>query len=301
MNDKVNQITDYCRMIGAAPLHPLIHVVDFSLLPPIRFSNLRRVLGYYAIYLKEVKYTDLHYGTGHYHYRPDTLVCLAPGQVAGSEDDGRLHQVKGHALLFHPDLLKGSYLLPLLKEYGYFDYQLREAIQLSPPEKATFLMLLSKIEEELRLKEEERSRTIIVDYLKLLLDYCRRFYERQFDSNPAENQALLERFDSLLNQYFASPRPTTEGIPTVAYCAGQLCLSTNYFSDLIRKATGLSPLKHIHLKMLTIAKEQLSTPDVSLSEIAHRLGFQYAAHFSTWFKKQENCTPLAYRKAVWER
>lgn len=100
MNHKVNQIADYCNMIGSTPLHPLIHVVDFSTLPPIRFSNLHRVFGYYAIYLKEVKFTDLRYGSGIYEYRPDTLVCFAPGQVAGSEDDGKLHQVRGHVLLF---------------------------------------------------------------------------------------------------------------------------------------------------------------------------------------------------------
>lgn len=300
MNDKVNQIADYCEMIGDTPLHPLIHVVDFGRLPPIHFSNLRRVFGYYAIYLKEVKFTDLRYGTGIYDYQPDTLVCFAPGQVAGSEDDGKLHQVRGHALLFNPDLLKGTYLLPLLKEYTYFDYSLREAIQLDAAEKQTFLGLLHSIEEELK-REEASDTAIVIDYLKLLLDYCRRFYERQFDVRQTVNKELLERFDQLLNHYFASNKPLLQGIPTVAYCAGELCLSTNYFSDLVKKATGLSPLKHIHLKMLRLAKELLTNREVSLSDIAGRLGFQYAAHFSTWFKKQAGCTPLEYRNAVWQK
>lgn len=300
MNDKINQIADYCEMIGTAPLHPLIHVVDFNRLPPIRFSNLRRVFGYYAIYLKEVKFTDLHYGMGIYEYQPDTLVCLAPGQVAGSEDDGKLHQVKGHALLFHPDLLKGTYLLPLLKDYTYFDYSLREAIQLDAAEKQTFLGLLHSIEEELK-REEASDTAIVIDYLKLLLDYCRRFYERQFDVRQTVNKELLERFDQLLNHYFSSNKPLLLGVPTVAYCAGELCLSTNYFSDLVKKATGLSPLKHIHLKMLHYAKELLTNREVSLSDIAGMLGFQYAAHFSTWFKKQVGCTPLEYRNAVWQQ
>ena len=300
MNDKINQIADYCEMIGTAPLHPLIHVVDFSKLPPIHFSNLRRVFGYYAIYLKEVKFTDLRYGTGIYDYQPNTLVCFAPGQVAGSQDDGKLHQVRGHALLFHPDLLKGTYLLPLLKDYTYFDYSLREAIQLDAAEKQTFLELMYCIEEELKRKEKLDS-AILIDYLKLLLDYCRRFYERQFDVRQTVNKELLERFDQLLNHYFASNKPLLQGIPTVAYCAGELCLSTNYFSDLVKKATGLSPLKHIHLKMLRYAKELLTNREVSLSDIAGMLGFQYAAHFSTWFKKQAGCTPLEYRNAVWQQ
>lgn len=298
MNHKVNQIADYCKMIGSTPLHPLIHVVDFSTLPPIRFSNLRRVFGYYAIYLKEVKFTDLRYGSGIYEYRPDTLVCFAPGQVAGSEDDGKLHQVRGHVLLFHPDLLKGTYLFPLLKEYTYFDYSLREAIQLGAAEKQTFLWLLRNIEDELSA-ENGQSGAIVVDYLKLLLDYCRRFYERQFDGSRTDNKALLERFDQLLNQYFASNRPIELGVPTVAYCASELCLSTNYFSDLVKKATGLSALKHIHLKMSTYAKALLANREAALGDIAHQLGFQHAAHFSTWFKKQEGCTPLEYRNAVW--
>lgn len=297
INKKANQIADYCEMIGSTPLHPLIHVVDFSRLPPIRFSNLRRVLGYYAIYLKEVKFTDLRYGSGVYDYQPDTLVCLAPGQIAGSEADGKMHKVKGHALLFHPDFLTGTYLLPLLKEYTYFDYSLREAIQLDPKEKQMFLSILGHIEDELKTKGERNS-VIVIDYLKLLLDYCRQFHERQFDGCRTENKALLERFDQLLNQYFASDMAIEHGVPTVAYCAGELCLSSNYFSDLIKKSTGLSALKHIYLKMLAYAKEQLAYRDIALSDIACRLGFRHAAHFSTWFKKQEGCTPLEYRNAV---
>lgn len=196
--------------------------------------------------------------------------------------------------------MKGSYLLPLLKEYTFFDYQLKEAIQLKAQEKQMFLFILGKIEEELTTVDEHNT-VIVTDYLKLLLDYCRRFYERQFDSNHTENQALLERFDQLLNQYFASGKPVMQGVPTVAYCAGELCFSINYFSDLVKKATGLSALKHIHLKMLTVSKTLLADKHSSINEIAHRIGFQYAAHFSTWFKKQEGCTPLEYRNAIWQK
>lgn len=296
-NNKVNQIEDYCEMIGVKALHPFIHVIDFSQLPPIRFTNLKRVFGYYAIYLKEVKYTDLRYGTGTYNYQPDTLVCFAPGQVAGSEDDGQLHQVKGYALLFHPDLLKNSYLLPLLKEYTFFDYSLKEAIRLQAEEKCMFLHILQMISAELK-SNDASSMIIVTDYLKLLLDYCRRFHERQFDVRRVESKDLLVRFDHLLSHYFASEKPRTQGIPSVAYCADELCLSTNYFSDWVRKATGLSAQKHIHLKMLALSRELLADSTLALADVARRLGFQYAHHFGAWFKKQEGCTPNEYRKRL---
>ena len=136
---------------------------------------------------------------------------------------------------------------------------------------------------------------MIVDNIKLLLDYCVRFYDRQFVMREDINQNVLTRFEALLNDYFNSEMPANEGIPTVQYCADKLCLSANYFSDLLRKETGLSALKHIQLKALDVAKERIYSSDKSISEISYDLGFPYPQHFSRWFKKMEGCTPQEYR------
>lgn len=291
----MNQIREYDEMIVAETLHPLVNVVDFSRLLPIRFVNLRRVFGYYAIYLKGPKYTELHYGRSNYAYSEGALVFFAPGQVAGSEEDGELHQVKGHVLMFHPDLLAGTYLQPLMERYSFFSYDIREALLPTEEEKATFIRFLRMIEGELR-RGDEHSLPIVIDLIKTLLDYCNRFYDRQFHARQTENRDVLARFERLLDDYYKGGEAQQSGLPTVQYCADKLCLSTNYFSDLIRRETGVSASKHIQQKLLDLSKALLAgTPD-SVGKIAETIGFQYSQHFSQWFKKMEGCSPNEYRR-----
>lgn len=290
---KVSDIRSYNEMVGAETLHPLVGVVDFSKLPPILFDSPQRMFGYYAVYLKGEKYTELHYGDSTYDYSEGALVFFAPGQVAGSDADGMYHQVQGHVLMFHPDLLAGSFLQGMMSQYTYFSYNTNEALFPSEREKRLLVDIFGKIDEELHTANPDL--LIITDYIKVVLDCCLHAYDRQFKAVPSENNDILARFERLCQEYYESELPFTRGLLTVQYCADRLCLSVNYFSDLIRKNTGLSPQKHIQQKMLSKAKELLLTTSKRINEIAPALGFQQPQNFTNWFKKSEHCSPNAYR------
>ena len=213
-------------------------------------------------------------------------------------DDGQLHHPEGWVVAFHPEFLRGTPLAHIMKDYSYFSYNANEALHLSKQERRTVIECMEKIRIELQYPIDKHSRSLIVDNIKLLLDYCIRFYDRQFITRDNANHDLLARFEDLLDEYFASAAPARHGgMPTVKYCASKLCLSPNYFSDLMKKETGMPALKHIQQKMLDVAKERGFNTAKSISEISYELGFPYPQHFSRWFKKMAGCTPNEYRTA----
>ena len=291
---EIKNIRQYCDMIGAETLHPLVNVVDFAALPPIRYINLHRRVEYYAIYLKESKHTALRYGHSVYDYEEGTLVFIAPGQVVGSEEDGEYHQVKGYALLFQPDLLQGTELAQNMRRYSYFSYDIHEALHLTEQERSIFVDCLIHIQNELR-HYDEQSKYLITDYIKLVLDFCVRFYDRQFKTRTIENNNVLARMEKLLDDYFLSSLPVQKGLPTVQYCADKLCISANYLGDRVRKETGISALKHINRKTLEIVKLRLDDQSKSINQVSEQLGFSSPQHFNNWFKKMEGKTPNEYR------
>lgn len=294
---QLNLISDYGEMVGAETLHPLVNVVDFSKLPPLHNIAGKRMLGYYAVYLKGPKYSELDYGRSMYHYEEGALVFFAPGQVIGTKDDGEFHQMKTRVLMFHPDLLKNSYLANLISRYSFFSYNVNEALFPTEDERKAIITFFDRIEYELR-HFDSYSLPIVIDYIKLILDCCVRFYNRQFATEHVQNRDILACFEQLVDEYFNSGIPFQKGVPTVSYCADKLHLSTNYFNDLIRQSTGLSALKLMHRRMLDIAKMKLSVSSKRMGEIAGELGFQQPQNFSNWFKKMEGCTPQQYRKAI---
>lgn len=293
----VDDIREYGDMVGAETLHPLVNVVDFSRLPPVRNVGFKRLFGYYAVYLKGQKYSELHYGKSIYAYDEGAMVFIAPGQVVGVEDDGEAHPMNTHVLMFHPDLLRGTYLQPLMGRYTYFSYDTSEALLPTEDEKRIIKECFGRIEEELR-HFDGCSLPIVIDYIKLVLDHCTRFYRRRFSAYEPQSRDILARLENLLNGYLRSKAPAVQGVPTVAYCADRLCLSPNYFNDLVHEATGSSALKLIHGKMLEVAKEKLSEPMKRVNEVAAEMGFQQPQNFSNWFKKMEGYTALQYQKAV---
>lgn len=289
----IETVTEYDDMLGVETLHPQVSVIDLSKARPMR--HMRHTFSFYVVFLKDEKSCDLLYGRQRYDYQKGSVVCLAPGQVIGIEDTGEEFQPQGYALCFHPDFIRGTNLGRSIKEYSFFSYEVNEALHLSERERVTFIDCLMKIQEELQHSIDRLSRRLITNNIELLLNYCLRFYERQFITRQDVNRDILARFEVLLDNYFAGEDVLQKGLPTVKYCASELCLSTNYFGDLIKKETGKTALEWIQSKIIDIAKEQLLIPTSSISQVAYGLGFQYPQHFTRVFKKLTGTTPHEYR------
>ena len=293
---KLDNICQYNEMVGQETLHPLVSVIDLSKSSRM-MKHVRMSYGFYAVFLKEVKCGDLRYGRNYYDYQEGTLVFLAPGQVIGIDDNGEYFQPKGRALLFHPDLIRGTSLGHNMKDYSFFSYEVNEALHLSEQERQVMMDCLQNIQSELKHAIDKHSRTLIVSNIELLLNYSIRFYERQFTTRSDVNKDALSGFERLLNDYFRDDAPQRDGVPSVRWCAEQLHLSANYFGDLVKKETGKSAQEYIQLKVIDIAKERIFDPGRSISEIAYSLGFRYPQHFTRLFKKVVGCSPNEYRTA----
>ena len=289
----IENVCDYNAQLGVETLHPLVSVVDMAQAHPIRHT--RQTFGFYAIFLKEVMCGDMIYGRQYYDYQEGTLVCLAPGQVIGFEDNGEVFQPKGWALVFHPDLIRGTALGQHIREYSYFSYEVNEALHLSERERELVIDCMQKIRHELEHAIDRHSKRLITINIEVLLDYCLRFYERQFITRSHVNRDIVSRFEHLLDDYFADGRAQQEGLPTVKSCAEALFLSPNYFGDLIKKETGKTAQEYIQLKLIDAAKGRLLDPSRTVGQVAYELGFQYPQHFTRLFKKVTGQTPNDYR------
>lgn len=277
-------------------LHPLVSVIDFSKAKPRKLR--RSYFGFYAVLLKDVNCGDLRYGKNLYDYQEGTLVFIAPGQMAGIESSEEVYQPKGYGVVFHPDLIRGTALGRHIDDYTFFNYNVSEALHVSERERTIILDCFTKIQYELEHSVDKHSKTLIATNIELLLNYCVRFYDRQFIIRDNANKGILERFETLLGDYFRSDKPETVGLPSVSYCAGELHLSANYFGDLIKKETGKSAQEYIQLKLIDVAKERIYDKKKSVSEIAYGLGFKYPQHFSRLFKQHVGMTPLEYRSSM---
>lgn len=290
---RIDTVGQYNALNNNETLHPLVNIVDLS--KADKRLNRRINYGFYTVFLKEIKCGDLHYGCNYYDYEEGTLVFVGPGQVIGIENNGELYQPKGKALVFHADLLRGTSLGRHIAEYNFFSYEVHEALHLSESERKIIYDCYEKIMYELKRGIDKHSKTLIVSNVELLLNYCVRFYDRQFITRENVNKGILQRFEELLNDYFTSDKPKELGLPSVNYCADQLNLSANYFGDLIKKETGKSAQEYIQLKTMDVAKEKIFDTSKSVSEIAYELGFKYPQHFTRSFKQHTGSTPNEYR------
>ncbi len=291
---KLDKVEQYNDLFGLETLHPLVSVVDLkeSTRYPTHFII---NYGVYALYLKDIKCGDIRYGKQKYDYQDGTVVSFAPGQVAEVEMlDGMKPMATG--LLFHPDLIRGTSLGENIRQYSFFSYSSAEALHLSETEKEIFTDCLHKIKLELLRPIDKHSKRLISRNIELLLDYCMRFYERQFITRREANRDVLTKFEALLDAYFMENMPERNGLPTVRYFADKVCLSPNYFGDLIKKETGKTAQEYIQNKIMDVAKQQIVGTDKTVSQIAYELGFQYSQHFNRIFKKNVGCTPNEYRK-----
>ena len=295
---KFDTVTEYNALNNQETLHPLVSVIDFSKANPRSWGGEKTVrinYGLYCIFLKDVKGCDLRYGQNYYDYQEGTLVFVAPGQMMVIETDGQVYQPKGYALVFHPDLIRGTSLGRIIHEYNFFSYNANEALHLSERERQIVLDCFSKIDFELQQNIDKHSKKLIASNIELFLNYCDRFYDRQFITRDNVNKGILEKFEELLNGYFSSDKPQNMGLPSVAYFAEELHLSANYFGDLIKKETGKSAKEYIQNKIIDIAKNKTFDSNKTVNEIAFELGFKYPQHFTRLFKNVTGYTPNEYR------
>jgi len=288
-----NSISEYNTFNNHETLHPLVSVLDYSKAHPRYQSKMN--FGLYCIVLKEVKCGDLKYGRHYYDYQEGTLVFISPGQVIEVENDGELYQPLGHALAFHPDLIRGTSLASSLAKHNFFGYNTSEALHLSERERQIVLDCFSKIQFELQQSIDKHSKKLITSNIELFLNYCERFYDRQFITREHVNKGILEKFETLLNDYFSSDRPQEIGLPSVAYCAHELNLSVNYFGDLIKRETGKSAQEYIQNKIIDLAKNKIFDVQKTVNDVAYELGFKYPQHFSRLFKQRTGTSPSEYR------
>jgi AraC family transcriptional regulator, transcriptional activator of pobA len=290
---KIDTVAQFNRDRGQKTMHPLVSVLDQSVSTQV--EEARYLSELYIIFLKDTKCEELKYGRRHYDYEEGTILFIAPGQVFGFEGNGKLLQPSGWALVFHPDLIRGTHLSKRINEYSFFSYDATEALHVSDAEREIVLECFRKIRYELAHAIDKHSRTLIVSNIELFLDYCVRFYDRQFVTREHIHKDILAGFENVLNEYFGSEKPQTVGLLSVAYCAEQFHLSPKYFGDLIKKETGKSAQEYIHLKLIDLAKDKIVDTSKTVSEVAYELGFKYPSHFTRFFKRQVGNTPNEYR------
>jgi len=263
---------------------------DFS-----QFNGLKFNTELYMVSLKDGIQGSLGYGRNTYDFSEGTMVFSKPNQVLSPEDKKVAEDAKGWVLLFHPDLIRRSELGKRMYGYSFFDYEVHEALHLSDEEQQIVTDLILKIEKEFDQSIDKHSQKLIVSNIELLLNYCMRYYDRQFYVRTNLNQDHISDFEHLLTDYFESDKPSTIGLPSVNYCGEELNMSSNYLSDLLKKETGKSAKDHIYSFVVDRAKNMLLGTTDSISEIAFDLGFEYSQHFSKMFKRQTGMSPNKYR------
>lgn len=296
---RIETISELNSLFGEGkPKHPLVTVVDFSKVGSFTNETTKIATGFYTLMFKNNCHGKFKYGREYYDFQDGTLICVGPNQVGSVENDDDIQgDVKGWGLFFHPDLIRGTSLGQKIKEYSFFSYEMNEALHLSEKEKSILFECIQKIETELSENIDKHSQRLIVSNIELLLNYCDRYYDRQFITRINVNKDILTKFENILNDYFADKDLKTKGLPTVKYCADKLFLSANYLSDLLKKETGKNAQDHIHYYLIEESKNFLLNSNNSVSEIAYELGFEYPQYFSKLFKTKTGFTPLEFRNS----
>lgn len=293
----IETISDLNRILNQeTPKHPLVAVVDFSKVSDFREETIKITSGFYSVMLKNNCHGKMKYGRAYFDFQEGTLICIAPQQVATIENEiPEQEPVVGWGLFFHPDLIRRTSLGTKMNDYTFFSYEVNEALHLSAKEKHVLNDCIANIEQELSENIDDHSQMLIVSNIELLLNYCLRYYDRQFITRKNSNRDVLTKFESVLSDYFHSEKMGNSGLPTVNCLAEKLHLSPNYLSDLLKKETGKNAQEQIHAFIIEEAKNRLLNSEASVGEIAFQLGFEYPQYFSKLFKNKTGMTPAEYR------
>lgn len=298
---RIKTISEFHQMNQLPPPeHPLISVVDYAQVAAAKKDNPTQstVADYYSISVKRGLSGKMRYGQQEYDFDEGVMYFLAPRQVLQASPVSGLHKnPSGWILLIHPDFLWNTALARTIKLYEFFDYSVNEALFLSEKEEIILNNIIGNIRQEYHSNIDKFSQDIIISQIQTLLNYAERFYQRQFITRKIANHRILDSLEELLASYFNSDDITTKGLPTVQRVAETLSVSAGYLSSLLKVLTGQSTQQHIHDKLIEKAKEKLSTTDLSISEIAYKLGFEHPQSFSKLFKAKTNFSPLEFRQS----
>lgn len=292
----LSDISEINRFVKSSTRHPLVSIVDFSKADEYIEEGTRISADFYSIMFKNYCTNQLKYGRQSLDFQDGNLICIAPRQILTMDTEIEMKEDRtGWGLFFHPDLLRGTSLANKMSEYSFFSYDVTEALHLSDKEKSILLDCINKIEYELDQNIDNHSQKLIVSNIELLLNYCSRFYGRQFITRKNSNSNIIAQVESVLKEYFNSTRVREQSLPTVKYLSERVNLSAGYLSDLLKKETGMTAQDHIHYYLIEEAKNILLNSDQSVSEIAYSLGFEYPQYFSKLFKQKTGKTPEEYR------
>lgn len=289
----INEANDYARDINAPTWHPHVSVVHYDEVGEIRHTLNR--YNVYGLFLQREFPENLTYGIGRYHETSGSLLALSPGQIGGRRDDGTRRQYSGWVLLFDAQFIQGSEIERRLADYHFFSYNTNEALFLTEEEKDVLAGLMANLYKEIQADDSQYNGQddIIRDYILLILDYCRRFYTRQFKEMTTAGGDILSRFQQVLIDYYDKGRQLKDGLPSVKYCASELCLSAGYFGDIVREALGESPKDYIRGFIMMRAKNLLLS-GIGVTQVSEQLGFEYPNHFTRFFKQMTGKTPSRF-------
>ncbi|MCX8524959.1 helix-turn-helix transcriptional regulator [Chryseobacterium formosus] len=295
----VNSISEFHRISGLPkPQHPLISLVDYSLVDyQIEESEISWVQDLYFMGFKRDIQGKLHYGQSQYDFDEGLMCFIAPRQVVKMIISKSDVKPSGYLLAFHPDFIWNTSLAKIIHKYPFFGYDVNEALFLSEKEEETLIGIFKSIEREYQSGIDQFTQNIIISQIEVILNYCERFYQRQFITRKKTNHQVLDKLEILLEEYFTNENIINNGLPTAQLIAEQLNVSTNYLSSLLKSLTGQTTQQHIHGKLIEKAKEKLSTTELSVSEIAYELGFEHSQSFSKLFKAKTDISPLEFRKS----
>ncbi|QES88345.1 helix-turn-helix domain-containing protein [Rhizosphaericola mali] len=294
---RLNSISQLVRALGLpGPSHPLITLVDYAKIPQGALTKNQKIsLDFFKISFKPNYKGRTKYGQGYYDFEEGGLAFIKPNQIVFSPEN--LDQYEGVALYFHPDFIRSYPLGTNIHNYGFFSYNVSEALFLSANEKEIVGNLFTTIASELQRNIDHFTQDVLVSQLELLLNYSNRFYDRQFITRKAVNNDKIRILDQLLNDFFEDRNGSKNGPPSVAFICQQMQLSQRYLSDMLHSLTGMNTQQYIQNAIIEKAKEKLSTTELSVSEIAYDLGFEHPQSFSKLFKKQMNQSPLEFRNS----
>ncbi|HSZ31710.1 MAG TPA: helix-turn-helix transcriptional regulator [Puia sp.] len=292
----VNSISELHRIFSLPkPEHPLISVIDLKQTHSIASEISESIVfNFYSVWLEKDVNTQLKYGQQYFDFEEGSMIFIAPGQVLSTYSDE--YSPSGWGLVFHPDFIQGYPLTKTIKTYGYFSYAVNEGLHLSEKEEAIITNLMKNIQQEYQSVIDNFSQDLIVSQIETLLNYCNRFYHRQFLTRKNAGNDLLSKVDTLLSEFF-NRKKNEDGLPTVRNLAASLNVSPNYLSDMLRSQTGQNAQQHIHDKLIEKAKELISTTSLSVSEIAFQLGFEHPQSFHKLFKSKTKLSPLEFRQS----